>query len=280
VLDPILVDAAVAAGAEIRYGVTVTDVCRESDGRVSGIVGHDVDGGAVAVRAAIVVGADGIGSTIAERVDAPIERSGTGATGVVYGYWSGLETDGYEWIYTPRAVAGVIPTNDGQTCIFAGGKPSRIGPGGIEVLRELLRRASPALASRLTGATAPQAVRRFNGPPGFLRRCWGPGWALVGDAGYWKDPISVHGITDALRDAELLARAIAATDGGGQDRTDALVEYQATRDRLSVDLFDTVDTIARHDWTEDEVSELLLRLSSAMAEEVELLATLDAVGAS
>jgi flavin-dependent dehydrogenase len=280
VLDPILVDAAAAAGAEIRYGVTVTDVCHDGDGRVTGIVGHDVDGGAVAFAADIVVGADGVRSTIARRVDAPIMRSGTGATGVVYGYWSGLETDGYEWIYSPGAVAGVIPTNDGQTCIFAGGKPAHIGPGGIEVLRALLEQASPALASRLAGTTAPQAVRRFEGPPGFLRRCWGPGWALVGDAGYWKDPISLHGITDALRDAELLARAIIATDGGGQERADALAEYQATRDRLSVDLFDTVDSIARHDWTEDEVSELLLRLSSAMAEEVELLATLDAVRVS
>jgi flavin-dependent dehydrogenase len=280
VLDPILVDAAVAAGAEIRYGISVTDLSRDGDGRVTGIVGHDVDGGAVAFAADIVVGADGVRSTVARRADAPIIRSGTGATGVVYGYWSGLETDGYEWIYTPGAVAGVIPTNDGQTCIFAGGKPARIGPGGIEVLRELVERASPALASRLAVTTAPRAVRRFAGPPGFLRRCWGPGWALVGDAGYWKDPISVHGITDALRDAELLARAIIATDGGGQERADALAEYQATRDRLSVDLFDTVDSIARHDWTEDEVSELLLRLSSAMAEEVELLAALDAVRVS
>jgi 2-polyprenyl-6-methoxyphenol hydroxylase-like FAD-dependent oxidoreductase len=277
VLDPILVDAAVAAGAEIRYGITVTDVSREPDGRVTGIVGHDVDGGVVAFGAAIVVGADGVRSTIARRVDAPIERVGTGATGIVYGYWSGLETEGYEWVYTPRAVAGVIPTNDGQTCIFAGGKPARIGRGGIEVLRELLEQASPALACRLAGATAPRAVRRFDGPPGLLRRCWGPGWALVGDAGYWTDPIGNHGITDALRDAELLARAIVATDDGGQDRADALAEYQATRDRLSVDLFDNVDSIARYDWTEDEVADLLLRINSAMADEVELLATLDAV---
>ena len=115
VLDPILVDAAVAAGAEIRYGISVTDLSRDGDGRATGIVGHDVDGGAVAFAADIVVGADGVRSTVARRADAPIIRSGTGATGVVYGYWSGLETDGYEWIYTPGAVAGVIPTNDGLT---------------------------------------------------------------------------------------------------------------------------------------------------------------------
>ena len=53
-------------------------------------------------------------------------------------------------------------------------------------------------------------MRGFGGHPGFLKRSTGDGWALVGDAGYFKDPLTAHGITDALRDAELLARAIAA----------------------------------------------------------------------
>ena len=106
-----------------------------------------------------------------------------------------------------------------------------------------------------------------------MRRSWGRGWALVGDAGYWKDPIGAHGLTDALRDAELLARAITASTGA--DRLDALVEYQRTRDRLSADLFDTVDDIARLRWTNDDIAALLPRLSSAMALEVEMLAALD-----
>jgi flavin-dependent dehydrogenase len=280
VLDPILVDAAVAAGAEIRYGITVTDVSRDGRGRVCGVVGRDATGRALAIRAGIVVGADGLRSRIANSVGAQIERVGTGATAVVYGYWSGLDTDGYEWVYRPGAVAGVIPTNGGQACIFAGGTRARLGPGRVEALRAVLEEASPELAARVAAATPPPTVRRFAGPPGFLRRCWGPGWALVGDAGYWKDPISVHGLTDALRDAELLARAVTADDGGGEEQADALAEYQATRDRLSVDLFDTVDVIARHDWTEDEIPGLLLRLSSAMAEEVEVLAALDMVTVS
>ena len=49
----------------------------------------------------------------------------------------------------------------------------------------------------------------FAGRKGFLRQAFGPGWALVGDAGYFKDPLTAHGITDALRDAELLANAAA-----------------------------------------------------------------------
>jgi flavin-dependent dehydrogenase len=280
VLDPILVDAAVAAGAEVRYGVTVTGVSRNASGRVSGVVGRDAAGRPLAIDAGIVIGADGLRSRIASSVGAPIERAGTGSTAVVYGYWTGLATDGYEWVYRPGAVAGVIPTNGGQACIFAGAAPGRLGAGGIEALYEVLVAAAPALADRVAAAIPPRTVRRFAGPPGFIRRCWGPGWALVGDAGYWKDPISVHGLTDALRDAELVARAVVAGDGDAADEAEALAEYQATRDRLSAELFETVDVIARHDWTEDEIPGLLLRLSSAMAEEVEVLAGLDTAAVS
>jgi flavin-dependent dehydrogenase len=117
-------------------------------------------------------------------------------------------------------------------------------------------------------------VRTFGGLPGVVRRSWGPGWALVGDAGYFKDPISAHGLTDALRDAELLARAV--IDSTSVDRDEALADYQVTRDRLSADLFETTDLIAANNWSLEEIAALLLRLSSAMTMEVEALAALDA----
>jgi 2-polyprenyl-6-methoxyphenol hydroxylase-like FAD-dependent oxidoreductase len=143
----------------------------------------------------------------------------------------------------------------------------------MSVLRTIVGRAAPALLERMDAGTAPSGVRTFAGHPGFVRRSWGRGWALVGDAGYWKDPIGAHGLTDALRDAELLARAVSSSTE--RDRLDALVEYQRERDRLSADLFDAVDRIAQMRWTNDEVATLLLRLSSAMALEVETLAALD-----
>jgi flavin-dependent dehydrogenase len=275
VLDPILVDAAEAAGAEVRYGVTVADVRRDRDGRVTGIVGRDERGRALALDAGIVIGADGARSTVADRVDAPIERVGTSATAVVYGYWSNLDTDGYEWIFRPNAAAGIIPTNAGQTCVFAGATPARIGRGGFGTVRRILTEAAPDVAARVAAATPPAGVRSFMGRPGFIRRSWGPGWALVGDAGYWKDPLSAHGLTDALRDAELLARAIISSNPGGRERADALADYQARRDRLSAQLFEVVDTIASHLWSDDEIPDLLLQLSAAMADEVEALAALD-----
>jgi 2-polyprenyl-6-methoxyphenol hydroxylase-like FAD-dependent oxidoreductase len=277
VLDPVLVDAAVGAGAEIRYGVSVTGIERDRSGRVCGIVGRDRSGRRVAASARLVVGADGVRSAVAEHVRAPIERPGAGASAVVYGYWSGVKADGYEWIFRPNASAGVIPTNGGQVCVFVAATPARVGRGGRAVLELLVAEASPETADRLRAGTAPAGVRTFAGRPGFMRRAWGPGWALVGDAGYWKDPLTAHGLTDALRDAELLARAITASMSGEVHETEALAGYQATRDRLSEQLFEVTDRIASHRWTDAEIGPLLRQLSAAMADEVDVLGGLDAV---
>ena len=92
---------------------------------------------------------------------------------------------------------------------------------------------------------------------------------------YWKDPLGAHGLTDALRDAELLARAIIAVARGGAAESDALDDYHRTRNRLSLPLFDVVDTIAAMRWTDAEIPELLRQLSSAMSDEVEFVARLD-----
>src|SRR5499426_3005766 len=278
VLDPILVDAAVAAGATARFGVAVTDVERAADGAVTGIYGRTRDAQPFRAGARVVVGADGFRSTIAGSVGAPVERAGESATAVTYGYWSGLETDGYEWNFRPNAASGVIPTNGGQACVFVSARPDRIGRGGLHVFNRIVAESSPDLASRLAGAVPPSELRTFPGLRGYSRRSWGPGWALVGDAGYFKDPLSAHGLTDALRDAELLARALVAVFVEGAAERDALAGYQQTRDALSAELFDVMDVIAGHGWTDAEIPDLLLRLSAAMTGEVEALAALPPLG--
>ena len=126
----------------------------------------------------------------------------------------------------------------------------------------------------MTAARAPERVRTFTSRPGFLRTAYGPGWALVGDAGYFKDPITSHGLTDALRDAELLASAIVSALTGGVDETAAMAAYQATRDRVSAQLFATTDAIASFDWDLDQIPRLLVKLSDSMGEEVNLLTEL------
>jgi 2-polyprenyl-6-methoxyphenol hydroxylase-like FAD-dependent oxidoreductase len=273
VLDPILAGAAADAGAELRFGTTVGAVRRDGTGRIAGVEAVGPDGARAVHRARWVVGADGIRSVVARAVEAPVERLGTGRTAVVYGYWTGLDVDGYHWIFRPDACAGAIPTNEDRTCVFAAATPERIGRGGLGALRDVVAAASPDLAARLVGA--PEGIRSFGGRPGYLRRPWGPGWALVGDAGYWKDPISAHGLTDALRDAELLATALVATASGALTEAAALADYHRTRDRLSRPLFDVVDTIAGLRWTDAEIPGLLLQLNTAMNDELEELARRD-----
>jgi 2-polyprenyl-6-methoxyphenol hydroxylase-like FAD-dependent oxidoreductase len=274
VIDPILVDAAVASGADVRFGSTVTDLVRDAHGTVVGVDARDVGGRPFRTMAPLVVGADGRGSIVAERAGARVTWSGANAGAVVYGYWRGVPTDGYEWIFQPGRAAGLIPTNDDVTCVFAGGPPSVIGRGGRAVLDAVVAAADPGVFDRLALGEAPAGVRSFTGLPGHLRQAWGPGWALVGDAGYWKDPLSAHGMTDALRDAELLARAAVAV-AGGERPARAFGEYEAWRDRLSRPLLETADELAGYRWDADEIGPLLMRMSSAMSDEVDVVAAFD-----
>jgi len=274
VLDPILVDAAAAAGVAVRFGATVTDVERDRRGTVTGVVGRTADGLGFRAPTRFVVGADGVRSTIAERVGAPFERVGRSVAALTYGHWTGLATDGYEWNFRPDAASGVIPTNDGLACVYASASRGRIGRGGMDPLNRIVAESSPDLAARLAAATPPRGLRTFTGRPGYIRKPWGSGWALVGDAGYFKDPLTSHGMTDALRDAELLARALVAVIVDGADEADALAGYQRTRDTLSSAFFDLTDVIAGHRWTEREIPDLLRRVNAATAEEVETLAAL------
>ena len=169
----------------------------------------------------------------------------------------------------------MIPTNDGAANVFVSAPSARIGRGDATTYRALLTESSPSLAERLGPAEPASPLRTFTGRPGHVRRAHGPGWALVGDAGYFKDPLSAHGITDALRDAELLARAVIGVLLDGHDEHRALAAYQAQRDELSAELFEVTDLIAGHRWTEGEIGPLLKRLSTSMTAE---LAAIEALG--
>jgi flavin-dependent dehydrogenase len=281
VLDPLLVDAAREAGAEVRFGITATQVCRDAAGRVTGIVGRDRDGAAFRADARITIGADGMGSRVAHLVGAAVERAATSAASTVYGYWDGLGMSDYELYYRPGVAAGCFPTNDGRVCVFVTTSRGRFRTearhGTARAYTRLLGEAAPDVASRAIDGVAPGRLSVFAARPGFLRRAFGPGWALVGDAGYFKDPITSHGITDALRDAELLARAVIAADRGADEQR-ALATYQETRDRLSGRLFSTTDDIASFAWNLDQIPLLLLQLSDSMSDEVAWLGELDPCG--
>jgi flavin-dependent dehydrogenase len=143
--------------------------------------------------------------------------------------------------------------------------------GTHQAFAALLDRAAPALTDRIAAARPASRLHGWAARPGFVRRSGGPGWALVGDAGYFKDPITTHGITDALRDAELLADELVAALAGAVPEAVALVRYQATRDRLSHRLMDATESVATYDWGRDDLDALLRQVSSAMSDEVEHL---------
>ncbi|MGZ4618733.1 MAG: NAD(P)/FAD-dependent oxidoreductase [Frankiaceae bacterium] len=275
VVDSVLVDAARDAGATLRFGTTVTDVLRGAGGAVNGVVARPYHGDPVKIAADVVVGADGLRSVVASRVGAPVERIGTGTSGFLYGYWTGIPVEGYEWYYRPGVMAGMFPTNDGRTCVLVGAPAARVRQVGSAGFDRLLAEADPSAMARARAGVPDGRLRAFTAPPGYHRRAFGDGWALVGDAGHWKDPAGMHGMTDAFRDAEFLARALVATPSRGRRRDLALADYQATRDHLSVRMADVVDEIAAFDWTLARLRRLLLEMSSAMADEVEALTALD-----
>ena len=279
VLDALLLDAARAAGAEIRSPARVTRLLT-SGGRVRGVEGITRGTGTpFRATATLTVGADGRGSTVAQAVDAEFQRRGTASGAIIYGYFPGLARDRYHWAYRPGATAGVVPTGNGLACVWAGTPTARFDALRTEDLeasfRELLAEAAPEVAQSIAAAPPGGRLRGFPGAPGYVRSCGGPGWALVGDAAYYKDPITAHGITDALRDAELLARAVLDAPNGGRAQLDALQDYQHTRDRLSEKLFDTTERIASYQWDLTELRAHLRALSTAMRPEVDALLEFD-----
>jgi 2-polyprenyl-6-methoxyphenol hydroxylase-like FAD-dependent oxidoreductase len=278
-LDALLLNAARAAGADIRSPARVTSLLTDA-GRVRGVEGIGRGTGAsFQATATITIGADGRGSMVAETVDAEFLRRGTASGAIIYGYFPGLARDRYHWAYRPGVTAGMVPTGDGLACVWAGTPTARfdtLRPGSLETsFRLLLAEAAPQVAQSIANTAPVGRLRGFPGAPGWIRSCGGPGWALVGDAAYYKDPISAHGITDALRDAELLARAILDAPYGGHAQLDALCYYQHVRNRLSEPLFDLTERIASYQWDLVELRGLLRVLSRAMHPEIDALLGLD-----
>lgn len=269
VLDPMLVEAAASAGADVRHGVHLSGLVQDADGRVRGATLTGSAGGIETVHAGLVIGADGLRSTVARLVGARTYREGQHASGVIYGYWRGLAVDGYHWHQWPGFVSGAIPTNDDETLVFAGTGAPRFRDtfhGDVASgYRRVIATAAPEIASQFDRAVRRRALTGFPGVRGFFRQSWGAGWALVGDAGCFKDPITAHGITDALRDAELLSEAVL------RGTEAALAEYQDQRDQMVSGLFDVSDALASFLWDLESVRPLHESLAREMSREVKAM---------
>jgi flavin-dependent dehydrogenase len=240
-LDAILAEAAVAAGAELREGFSVQEIVFD-DGRVAGVRGRAAGGATVEERARIVVGADGLHSLVARAVAAPVYNDRGVLCCGYYSYWSGLPVSGVEFYPRPGQVVLTFPTNDGLTVVYAGWPAARFHKVRADVEGSFMAALDliPAFAERVR---AGRREERFAGTadlPNFFRKPYGPGWALVGDAGCHKDPITGQGITDAFRDAELLAEAIDAGLTGRQSLDDALADYERRRNEAMMPIFEFI----------------------------------------
>jgi flavin-dependent dehydrogenase len=228
-LDKILLDAAREAGAEVREGFNLDNVIIE-DGRAVGIEGHD-DAGPVSLRARIVVGADGRNSHVARIVNAAAYNEQPRLQYSYYTYWRDLPLDGFEIFVRAGRGWGAAATNDGLTMLVVGWPYAEKNAYKADVEANYLAtlQLAPEFAARVANATR-EAPYVGGAVPGFFRTPYGPGWALVGDAGYNKDPITAQGISDAFRDAEACATAIHESLTGARPYDEAMAGYQQARD--------------------------------------------------
>ncbi|HEY7060874.1 MAG TPA: NAD(P)/FAD-dependent oxidoreductase [Chloroflexota bacterium] len=244
-LDPILVDAAVAAGVEFRPEFSVQALCWDGD-RVTGLRGAARGGATVTEQARLVVGADGLHSRVARAVRAPTYHARPALTCGYYSYWSGMSCEGAELYPRDQRFAVAFPTNDGLTCVAVQWTHDEFAAFRADVESNFLRTLEemPDLAERVR---AGRREERFVGTadlPNFFRRPYGPGWALVGDAGYHQDPNTGLGISNAFRDAELLAAAIDDGLAARRPLDAALADYERQRNEAAMPQYEFTCEVA------------------------------------
>ena len=241
VLDKILVDAAVEAGAEVREGFVVQALTSDSEG-VTGIQGRTPNGTTVTEQAQIVIGADGMNSLVARVVQAPQYQSRPPLQGTYFTYWSGVPMEGIE-IY-PRDYRCIYgwPTNDNLTLIGANWAIRDFSGVHADIegnYFKVLEAAAPGLAEQVHSGK--REGRWVGGAiENFFRKPYGPGWALVGDAGYKKDPGTAAGITDAFRDTELLVQALDEGFSGDRPLDEALAHYEQQRNEVALPIYEFI----------------------------------------
>jgi 2-polyprenyl-6-methoxyphenol hydroxylase-like FAD-dependent oxidoreductase len=257
VLDKILVDAAARAGAEVREGFTVEEVLLD-DGAVVGIRGHDQGGASVVERARVVIGADGRHSHVAKAVQPEHYNEKPMLQWSYYSYWSGFPVGGMEVVIRPDRGWAAIPTNDDLTLLVIGWPyaESSAYKADVEANYHRTLELAPAVAERVRAATR---VERFVGGSvaNYFRKPYGPGWALIGDAGYNKDPITAQGISDAFRDAEACTAALHEVFEGRASFDDAMSAFQRTRDLHAFPIYEFTTQMATMEAPPPELQQLL-----------------------
>jgi flavin-dependent dehydrogenase len=234
--DSIMIDAAREAGVEVREGFTVDAFTGHGD-RITGIAGRNGSTPrGVVEQARVTIGADGRHSALARAVDAPAYDTAPTLLCYYFSYWSGVPFEGFEGHYKNRRAIFSFPTNDGLCAVFAAFPIEEMAQVRTDIERHFMDVADAAgdLGERLRAGTREERFYGATDLPNFYRKPYGPGWALVGDAGNHKDPFLALGMADALRDAELLADALDDAFAGGAPLAQALARYETRRNEASM----------------------------------------------
>jgi flavin-dependent dehydrogenase len=243
-LDAALVETAREAGAEVRERVRVTGVERAGGdrGRVTGVQWQGRDGAAGTIAARLVVGADGRHSTVAGLVGAGTHHEFANRRMMAFAYYHEGQPEAdhvaIQW-RLGRELATVFPCDGGQVLVLLmspveRGPEYRADPVGTF---EATVASIPPLAARLEGCTRGTKVRTSLKHPSYFRHSHGPGWALTGDAGHFKDPVIAQGIRDALRFGRLLGEAAAPALDDAAALDAALAAWEQDRDAQCLDVY-------------------------------------------
>lgn len=231
-LDQVLVDAAAGAGVEFREGVVVDEFLSDGE-RINGIRAHRRSASSCfEERATITIGADGRNSLLAKTVQPRLSQTHEACTCWYFSYWSGVPADGLEVHCRSQSIIFAFPTNDGLFAVFVAWPASQLKTIRADIESHVMRAVDSVLglSDRVRDGRREERFRGATDVPNFIRKPYGPGWALVGDAGCHKDPYMALGVCDAFRDADLLADAV---DRGLSDASPmevALAEYERQRD--------------------------------------------------
>ena len=260
VLDQLLVDAAVEAGAELREAFTVDEILAD-DGTVTGIRGHAKGGATVTERAGVVIGADGKHSLVAKAVKPEQYHERRSHLAMYYAYWSGLPTAGFDTTIRAEHRRGwaAVSTHDDLTVVPFGWPVEEFKQNRTDIEGNFFATVdlAPEFAERVRAARRESKFVGSAELPGYFRKPFGPGWALLGDAGYHKNPITAMGINDAFRDAELVADAVDDAVAERRSYEAGMADYQRTRDGAAMPVYEFTDDFAQLQPPPPEMQQLL-----------------------
>jgi flavin-dependent dehydrogenase len=230
------VEAALEAGVEFRSNFVVEN-CLWDGNQVVGIRGRDHrQHTSSAEKALITIGADGKNSFLARAVGAPSYEETPTLTCCYFSYWSGVPTEGFEMYIREKRAIFAFSTNDGLFAIFIAWPIDQFNSVRADIEGQFMRVVDriPDFAERVRSGRREERLYGTADLPNFLRRPFGPGWALVGDAGCHKDPFQALGICSALRDADFLAAAVHQGLAGQRPWSEALMTYERRRNQATI----------------------------------------------